>query len=316
MKRFTHEPMHYIIAALKQELQHCNTHEHIRFEVINPDISPTSYAGEIIIIEKTSFIHRGYKDWTDLAQLLFCRMLTPVKSSGHTVMLTFQKLDEAASFHSSAVPNKTEKYGVDSAFFAINKAEESSFVYYYLQALKAVKILEKRALLNLGINGGDEFQIIKEMLSDKEYSKLHLMGIDHCASAIRYAKERFNTSNVTLIEHDINHLKSLKLDRFDLILSIGTLQSPGVDFKPLFMSLVQDYLTPEGAIILGFPNSRWIDAEMIYGAMAPNYSYSELSLVIKDIYFCKKYLQQHRFRVSLSGKDYIFLTATRIGGAL
>ncbi|MGE4473070.1 MAG: methyltransferase, partial [Sulfuricurvum sp.] len=32
----------------------------------------------------------------------------------------------------------------------------------------------------------------------------------------------------------------------------------------------------------------------------------------KDIYYCKKYLQQKKFRVTLTGKDYLFLTATKI----
>ncbi len=78
------------------------------------------------------------------------------------------------------------------------------------------------------------------------------------------------------------------------------------------MSLVQNHLMYNGAVILGFPNSRWIDTELIYGAKAPNYSYSEMSLVFNDVIFCKKYLQQKKFRVTLTGREYIFLTATKI----
>jgi len=117
---------------------------------------------------------------------------------------------------------------------------------------------------------------------------------------------------VTFHVHDINHLEALELGRFDLIVSIGTLQSPGVDFKPLFMALVQEYLAPGGAVILGFPNCRWMGGEMLYGAKAPNYAFSEQSLLYKDVYFCKKYLQQKKFRVTLSGKPYLFLAATPI----
>ncbi len=78
------------------------------------------------------------------------------------------------------------------------------------------------------------------------------------------------------------------------------------------MSLVQHYLEKDAAIILGFPNSRWIGGEMIYGAKAPNYAMSEMSLLFNDVMFCKKYLQQKKFRVTLTGKQYIFLTATKI----
>lgn len=78
------------------------------------------------------------------------------------------------------------------------------------------------------------------------------------------------------------------------------------------MSLVQNYLEDKGSVILGFPNCRWIDGEMIYGAKAPNYVYSELSILFNDVIFCKKYLQQKKYRVTITGKDYIFLTATSI----
>ncbi|MEA2111994.1 MAG: methyltransferase domain-containing protein [Campylobacterota bacterium] len=310
MKHFTTEPMHHIIETLKLELQNSNTHDSISFEVINPDCTVSTYAGSIITYNECNYIYRGYKAWTDLAQLLFCKMLTPIKASEHTVVISFQKLDIEESFHKLDLNQRSEKYGVNSPFFSINKNEEPSFVHAYLKALQAVKISDRKSVLNLGVNSGDEFELIRE--TTENFSTIKFTGIDHCASAISYAKKRFNTANMELIQHNINHLNELKLKRSELLISIGTLQSPGVDFKPLFMSLIQEYLTEDGAVILGFPNSRWIDGEMIYGAKAPNYSYSEMSLVIKDIYFCKKYLQQHRFRVTLTGKDYIFLTATRI----
>ena len=78
------------------------------------------------------------------------------------------------------------------------------------------------------------------------------------------------------------------------------------------MSIYQSYLKKDGAIILGFPNCRWIDGEMIYGASAPNYNFNEMSLVLEDIHFCKKYLQQKGYRVVITGKDYLFLTARKI----
>jgi hypothetical protein len=79
------------------------------------------------------------------------------------------------------------------------------------------------------------------------------------------------------------------------------------------MDLVQNYLEKDSAIILGFPNSRWIAGEMVYGAKAPNYAMSEMSLLFNDVMFCKKYLQQKKYRVTITGKHYLFLTATKIG---
>jgi hypothetical protein len=302
--------MYKIITVLESELKHIHPHEKIEFEVLNPDCATSTYAGSIITYNDTAYIYRGYKAWTDLAQLLFCKMMTPQPLSEHTLKLTFKKLNLEESFHKMTATNRSEKYGRDSSFFNIHKNEEPAFVYPYLRALHNVKISQKTEVLNLGVNRGDEFELIKETTSN--FSDISFTGIDYSTSAIEVAREYFNDDNVTFIEHNINDLQSLALKRFDLIVSIGTLQSPGIEFKPLFMSLVQNYLTSDGAIILGFPNSRWIDGEMIYGAKAPNYSYSEMSLVIKDIYFCKKYLQQHRFRVTITGKEYLFLTATPI----
>ena len=65
-----------------------------------------------------------------------------------------------------------------------------------------------------------------------------------------------------------------------------------------------------GAIVLGVPNSRWIDGEMIYGAKMRNFRESDLSLLLSDIDYAKRYLQQKKFTVRISGKEYIFLTAT------
>ena len=40
-----------------------------------------------------------------------------------------------------------------------------------------------------------------------------------------------------------------------------------------------------------------------------NFSQPELSLVIKEIAFYRRYLQQHRFQVFVTGKSYLLVTA-------
>lgn len=285
--------------------------ECISFEIVDPDLGD-GYAGEMLDIKDETYIYRGYKSWTDLAELLMCKMMTPEKSTYPLVKLTFKKLETQSSFHRESPSSKEEKYGVNSNFAQIHKMEEPAFLYYYNQALQNVKINQRTSVLNLGINTGDEFSVIKNSLDTKTYANINLVGIDHSKTAIAYAKTRFPEENVTFHAHDINDLEGLNLGRFDLLVSIGTLQSPSINFKPFFMSLVQNYLEKDAAIILGFPNSRWTGGEMIYGAKAPNYAMSEMSLLFNDVIFCKKYLQQHKYRVTLTGKQYIFLTATKI----
>lgn len=310
---FSNTKMFEILEILKQNLftiTDLKTKSEISFEVFNPDLSSHSYAGQSIIIDNQEYIYRGYKSWTDLAEILYCKMSTPIIKSSHTVLLKFTKLDQDISFHKNYIEEKSEKYGIDSDFSSINKNEEPAFLEHYIRALKNVNINKKARILNLGINSGDEFEIIKslcENINDKQF-----VGIDFCQSAIQIARSRFNESNFTFYSHDINHLDELELGRFDLIITIGTLQSSGLEFKPLFESIVQRYLEKDGAMIIGFPNCRWIDGEMIYGAKAPNYNFSEHTLLYKDVYFCKKYLQQKKFRVSITGKNYPFLTATSI----
>lgn len=307
MKTFTSEPLSDILSWAHKTLTENTT---LSFEVLNPDIGRGSYAGESIHIDEATYIYRSYKAWSDLGEILFCRMLTPKIISEHTVQIAYEKLDLGDSFHHSDA--KEEKYGVESRFAAIHKNEEPAFLSPYLRALRSVRVGERKRILNLGINTGDEFELIRTILPSNDYETIELVGIDHSVSAIEKARERFNEGNAIFYVHDINKLASLDLGRFDLIITIGTLQSPGIEFKPLFMKLVQEYLTHDGALILGFPNCRWMGGEMIYGAKAPNYPYSEMTLLYKDVYYCKKYLQQKKFRVTLTGKDYVFLTATRI----
>lgn len=309
IKTYTDESMQEIIQELSTKLKNETA---LSFCVLNPDIASSTYAGTRITIEEQDYIYRGYKAWVDLAQLLFCKMKTPKLISDSMVEISFEKLDLESSFHTNMVEDVKEKYGISSHFSKIDKSEEPTFIYSYVKALEAVKVSQRKRILNLGVNSGEEFQTIRELLEDEAFLAINFTGIDYSQSAINQAKASLPTKNMNFYAHDINQLDELNLERFDLIVSIGTLQSSSLNFKPFFSSLVQKYLTKDGAIILGFPNCRWIDGEMVYGAKAPNYSYSEMSIVIKDIYYCKKYLQQHKFRVTITGKDYLFLTATSI----
>jgi hypothetical protein len=302
---FTTQTMQEIFPTLQNSLQHKDS---ITFSVLNPDMSE-GYAGHHVTIEDTNYLYRGYKAWTDLAELLKCKILTPKEGTYPLITLTFKKLKED-SFHSD--DKSSEKYGIDSHFARIQKMEEPAFFYYYNQALDNVKIENRQRILNLGINRGDEFEVIKKRLDTKKYKDINFVGIDHSESAIAYAKRIFPENNVNFYSEDINNLDTLKLGQFDLLISIGTLQSPSINFKPFFMKLVQEYLTKDTAIILGFPNSRWMGGELVYGAKVPNYAMSEMGHLFSDVIFCKKYLQQKKFRVTLTGKQYIFLTATKI----
>jgi hypothetical protein len=308
MKNFYNERLYEILQWLMESKD-----ELIEFKILNPDLCVECYVGKTLTCKGREYRYFSYRALNDLAEILHVKMLTPVISDECRVIIRFKRLNHAASFHTDNIDKKQEKYGASSTFFEINKNEEPSFLSAYKRALESVKIQHCKQILNLGINRGDEFELIRVLLGDKSFKSKRFIGIDHSASAIEIAKERFDGLHVSLHVKDINDIDELNLTRSDLLISIGTLQSPSINFKPFFMKLIQEYLSERGSVILGFPNCRWIDTEMIYGAKAPNYSYSEQSLLYNDVMFCKKYLQQHKFRVTLTGKQYLFLTATKIG---
>ncbi len=251
----------------------------------------------------------GYKAFVDIAGIHRYKMLTPKEHKEGLVEFRFVKLDATSSFHKTK--NSQEKYGVESEFFHIDKLAQPSFLYHYQEALKFCDVASKESILNLGVNKADEFEVIEKMLSVDVLQQKRVVGVDYSASIIEYAQKRFPFAQ--MLSADINTLEKEELGRFELIISIGTLQSSNINFNERFMSIYQNLLEKDGAIILGFPNCRWIDGEMVYGAVAPNYNFAEMSLVLKDIHFCKKYLQQKGYRVVITGKDYLFLSARKIG---
>jgi cyclopropane fatty-acyl-phospholipid synthase-like methyltransferase len=310
MQKFYTLSMLEIIKKLKEQLKTKQAKEIIEFEVFNPDSCTSTYAGNSITLGNVEYIYRGYSVWTDLAQTLQCKMLTPQINLPHTIIIKYEKLNTDDSFHKT-ITDKEKKYGSGSIFSKIHKMQEPAFISHYLKALENVDVNKRIRILNLGVNSGDEFEVIKEYATS--FKNLELVGVDYCDSAINEAKKKFQKdANISFYTHDINNLASLKLGLFDLIISVGTLQSSNLDFNPLLMSIVQNQLKKDGAMILGFPNCRWVDGEMIYGARVKNYAFSEMGLLYKDVIFSKKYLQQKKFRVTITGKDYIFITATSI----
>ena len=207
MKKITNENMFEIVLYLENELKSFNE---VDIEVLNPNIKDDIYAGERLQLNNQEFIYRSYKSWSDLAEILFCKLLI-MKLEVTSVQIRFQKLNKTESFHNDINDEKNEKYGEDSTFFRINKNEEPSFLYAYMNALKNVKIEEKRNILNLGINKADEFEIIKKLVHEENLNQMNLVGIDYSSSAIEFAKNRFPDENFIFYNYDINKLEELNL---------------------------------------------------------------------------------------------------------
>ena len=294
-------PLSQIVPELEQRLRNADT---LAFLILDPDLSRGVYAGERLLLGEKRYLCRSWRSWNDLALELGCRLLTPERHDERRLLLRMEKLRHDRTFH---FEEQEEKYDPKSTFARIRKNEEPAFYIPYLRALKRLRVENRERILALGPNRGDELEPIVTSGFRGE-----ILGIDLNEAALQEAQKRFPTHLRTCV-HNLNRLEELEHERFDLILSIGTFQSPGIELKPLVMHLVQERLSPDGAILLGWPNARWRDGELLYGARPRHYPFSELSLVIKDLFWIKKYLQQHKFRVVITGREYLFLEATRIG---
>lgn len=297
-REFRSEPLLDIIAHLER-------HGGGSIAVPDPDLGRGLYAGE----PTEHGIHRPFRTWVDLAERLGLRLLTPRPLAPPLVELRFEPLDRAATLRPDAA-DPTERYGAASEFARISKLEDPSFVLDLRDALVRVRVHNTNPgrgrirILDLGVNTGDEIGLLRGLGVGQ--AEAEIVGVDHSASALDVARTRF--PDVTLIEADLNSLPARQLGRFDVVISFGTLQSPGIDDRELIRRIVQDHLAPEGGLILGFPNARYVDGEIEHGTRMKNFRQPELGLLIKDVAFYRKYLQQHGRQVFVTGKYELLVT--------
>jgi len=292
-RRFRDESLTEIIAFIAAELARGVAPE---LEVLDPDLGRGHHAGARI----AGAVHRPWRVWLDLADRMNLRLATPRRLDG-TVVVRLEPLDR------DAIPARgegTEAYGVRSGFAQLSKLEDPGFVIDLREALQRAQLGPAPRVLDVGVNTGDELELVYEAWPDAE-----IVGIDHAASALAAARARFPRAR--LLEADVAALPALALPRFDLVIAIGVLQSASIYDRALLRLLVQDHLEPAGAIVLGIPNCRYVDGEVVYGTRMRNFAQPELGLLVKDVAFYRKYLQQHRRQVFVTGKHYVFVTAVR-----
>lgn len=276
-------------------------------DVLDPDHARGHYAGETVELGGVGYVHRPLRVWLDLAERMGLRLRTPRPIEPPLLRLTFEPLDRDRRLRPGSEED-TERYGARSEFARISKLEDPSFVLDTADALERVALPPGARVLDLGVNTGDELALLLAL--QPALRDAALVGVDHSASAIAAARARFAGTTIELHVADVTDAAALApLGRFDLVLSVGLLQSGALDDRKLLRRIVQDHLTPAGALILGVPNCRYVDGEVEYGARMKNFSQPELGLVIKDIAFYRKYLQQHRRQVFITGKHYLLVTA-------
>lgn len=304
---FTHEPLIEVIAFVRDRLAQGATA--IELRVPDPDGGAGLYAGERAAAGDRALVHRPFRSWVDLAERMRMRMSTPRPEPEGLVRFTLTRLDPSAVWEPSEDTDPTEKYGRRSAYQRICKAEDPGFVLDLSDALARIPLPEAPRILDLGVNTGDELALLTTLRP--ELARATFVGIDHSASAIAVARERFDDPRHWFIEADLTELPGLELEleRFDLVLCLGTLQSPGVDDHELLQHVVRKRLQPGGSLLLGLPNCSYLDGEVLHGAKMKNFTQPDLSLLVKSVASYRRYLHKHRRKVFVTGKHYVLVTA-------
>ncbi len=301
-----------IIAGLRDELAAGATL--VTRQVLDPDHGRGRHAGERVELGGRAYIHRPFRVWVDLAERLRLRLLTPRRVDDVLIELRFERLATEPPWPATTATSAdvTEKYGAESGFARISKLEDPGFVLDFADALARTRISAAPRILDLGVNTGDELALILALRPALRDRRDVFVAIDHSASALAVARGRFPAGVARFIEADLSALPALDLGRFDLVLSIGTLHSPGLDDRALLRHVVQHLLAPGGSVIVGFPNCRYLDGEIEFGTRMKNFREPELGLLVKDVAFYRKYLQQHDRQVHVTGKHYILVTGVPI----
>lgn len=313
MKTFRAEPLFQVRDWLARSRQGAGPGRVLSFSVPDPDLKAGTFAGTVFTHEGITCRHRSHKTWMDLAEGLDLRYLTPQLGKQGFLILRFQVLDNSKNLHGYQADQPDEKYGLDSPFASIDKLEEPCFLDDYLQALEMAALQRGDRVLDLGVNKADELTALSLVYGPDFATGLAVTGIDHAASALAEARRRYPLPNYQFACRDLADYPSLELARYHLLVSIGTLQSPSFDGKDLFSKILKNHLEQRAAVILGWPNARYLDGEIKYGARVKNYRKPELSLLVKDLSFYRRSLNKRGFRVTLTGKYYLFLTAVRCG---
>lgn len=272
--------------------------------VPDPDRGPAVDAGvgvgELCTDRHGRFLHRPWRVWVDLAEVLGCRAGTPRPAADGRVCVRLERLPTRDG---GAAPG----YGPESAFARSHKMEDAATLTALSEALARAAGGGARRVLVLGAHRGDELEALAAVVGPIE--TLDVVAVERDPAWVDLGRGRW--PSVRWLEGDATRLAEWKPGRFDLAVGIGLLQSRGVEGNALLRSVVKQHLRPRSGIVVGLPNSRLVAGDWLWGARTRNVGPVEMGLVVRDAMAAKRYLQQQGFRVFLSGKYDLLITGTR-----
>ncbi|WP_343216540.1 class I SAM-dependent methyltransferase [Deinococcus aestuarii] len=291
---FTREPLSVILPAVRAALA---ARGEVTLTVPDPDVGLGLYAGE----PSPYGLHRPWQTWADLAELLGAHLLTPERAGAGRVRVRLR------TYASVPAPD-AGGYGAGGEWARVDKLEDPMFLFTLVEALRRVNPPARGRVLALGVNAGRELDALPLAFPERSFD---VLGVDLDESALALARARH--SRATFRPLDVNTLPDPGLGRFDLVLALSLLQSPGVGLESVLRALRREHLTPTGGLILGFPNARYRDGFLSYGARTRNFARPDLSLLLADVAAARRQLQKHGFKVFVTGKYEVLVTAIPSG---
>lgn len=199
-------------------------------------------------------------------------------------------------------------YGTGGDWARVDKLEDPVFLFTLVEALRRVNPPPGGRVLAVGVNAGQELGALELAFPDRT---LGVLGVDLDDSALALGRARHPGATFRVL--DVNTLPNPSLGRFDLVLALSVLQSPGVRQEDVLRALRREHLTPTGGLILGFPNARYQDGFLSHGARTRNFARPDLSLLLADVAAARRGLQKHGFKVFVTGKYEVLVTAIPAG---
>lgn len=302
--RFTLEPLSAIVPAVRAALA---GGEEVTLEVPDPDVGVGLYAGEVGEAGR----HRPWSVWADLADALGAHLLTPERTGPGRVRFGLRPYARTPAPDAGG-------YGADGGWARVDKLEDPVLLLTLVEALRRLDPPAGGRVLALGVNAGRELDALALAFPGRPTDQslagpppagppFDIVGLDTDASALERARDRF--PGAAFVALNVTELPQPDLGRFDVIVALSLLQSPGVRRDVLLKALCRHHLTETGGLVLGFPNARYRDGVLSYGARMKNFARPDLSLLCADVTDTRRDLQKRGFQVFVTGQYEVLLTA-------
>jgi hypothetical protein len=264
--------------------------------VFDPDLGRGLHAGELVNHGEDRYVHRPWRTWVELAERLGLRLLTPRAhaTASQLVVLRFERLTPAIAARPRG-EDLTERYGLGSSYARISKLEDPGFVIDLGEALARCALGPAPRILDLGVNIGDELALIGHHAPELD---LRRSSASTTASAI-----------AAMVSHQLPVHRGRPQCAARLGLGVRSRDPPARFRAGIVTASCVSRPTPSPRR-RGDPGSGpAATRRRVDGTRMKNFRQPELGLLVKDIAFYRKYLQQHHRQVFVTGKYYLLVTA-------